>query len=242
MTYYGGFAYLYDQFMNDIPYEAWASYIDGIILKYVKNRKDTIVLDMACGTGNITMPLARLGYDMIAIDISTDMLAQAQSKINKESILFLHQDMRQLDLYGTVDAVVCACDGFNYILDEKELAAIFKRVKMFLSPGGVFVFDMNTAYKFQTLLGNKIFSAETAGAEYEWQNSFNPDTGINEYQIVFMPKGRTPFVEVHKQRAYPTQVVCDLLYEAGFIAVETRDSYNDNSPMDESIRIVYIAT
>ena len=241
MAHYGGFAYFYDQFMNDIPYEAWASYIDMVILRYVKKRENTLVLDLACGTGNITLPLARLGYDMIGVDISADMLAQAQAKMGMERILFLQQDMRELDLYGTVDAAVCACDGLNYILDEAELAAVFTRVKMFLNPGGVFVFDMNTEHKFRNFLGNRVFAATVDGAEYEWENRYNADTGVNEYHVVFMPGGGAPFEEVHRQRAYPSQIICNLLREAGFTSIEMRDGYSDNTPTDESIRIVYIA-
>ena len=241
MSHYGGFAYLYDQFMADIPYEKWAAYIDKVLRKHCTHHKP-IVLDMACGTGNITLQLAQMGYDMIGVDISADMLAQAQAKICKERILFLQQDMKELDLYGTIDAAVCTCDGLNYLLDEADLAAVFSRVKLFLNPGGVFIFDMNTEYKFQSFLGNKIFAANVSGAEYEWKNIYNADTGINEYQVIFIPENGEAFTEVHYQRAYPSQIICNLLREAGFNTIEMHDDYSDNSPKDTSIRVVYIAT
>ena len=240
MSHYGGFAYLYDQFMTDIPYARWAAYIDKVLQNHGINYK-SIVLDMACGTGNITLPLAQMGYDMIGVDISADMLSQAQGKINNERILFLQQDMRQLDLYGTVDAVVCACDGLNYLLNETELENVFSRVKMFLNSGGVFIFDMNTEYKFQTFLGNKVFAAKANGAEYEWSNNFNADTGINEYQVVFVPENGSPFTELHRQRAYPSQTICNLLSIAGFRTIEIHDDYSDAQPKAESIRVTYIA-
>ena len=232
---------MYDSLMADIPYEAWVAYIDKILMHRLGGkREDRIVLDLACGTGNITLPLAQLGYDMIGVDMSADMLAQAQAKAAGQ-VLFLAQDMRELDLYGTVDAAICACDGLNYILDETELGAVFKRVRMFLNPGGIFIFDMNTEYKFKEVLGGKSFIGAVEGASYEWDNHFDTETGINEYQVVFAGVGE-PFVEVHRQRAYPVDVVCDLLREAGFGAVDVRDGYSDDAPGDESIRVVFVAT
>ena len=242
MNVYGGFAYMYDLLMADIPYESWAAYIDSALLRHFNGKcQGRIVLDLACGTGNITLPLARLGYDMIGVDISTDMLAQAQAKLAGEPVLFLAQDMRRLDLYGTVDAAICTCDGLNYILEEAELAAVFKRVRMFLNPGGIFIFDMNTRYKFDKLLGGKSFTGEAGGASFVWDNHFDPATGINEYQVEFTPAAGQPFVEVHRQRAYPTDFVCELLQAAGFSTVAVRDGYSENAPGDDCSRVVFVA-
>ena len=242
MTSYNGFAYLYDSFMAGTPYTEWVAYIDNILVRHLsQNRKNHIVLDLACGTGNITIPLAQMGYDMIGVDKSVDMLAQAQAKATGHKILFLAQDMRELDLYGTVDAAICVCDGINYILSEAELVAIFKRVRMFLNPGGVFIFDMNTEYKFKEVLGGKIFTAKVDDAEYEWDNHFDSDTGVNEYRVTFMSTTGESFVEVHHQRAYPIDVICDLLRSAGFESVDMRNGYGDDAPGRESIRVVYVA-
>ena len=116
---YKGFARMYDALMADAPYDIWAAYIDGVLKKHLKraNEAQPIVLDLACGTGNMTLRLAKMGYDMIGVDASEDMLAEAQRKAYEEgqSILFLAQDMQKLDLYGTVDAVASVCDGLNYI-------------------------------------------------------------------------------------------------------------------------------
>ena len=238
MTTYSGFAYMYDQLMKDIPYEAWASYIDDTLVHHLgENRQGRIVVDMACGTGNITLTLAKLGYDMIGIDMSTDMLSQAQAKTAGENILYLAQDMRELDLYGTVDAVICTCDGLNYILDEGELRAIFAKVKMFLNPGGVFIFDMNTEYKLQEVLGGKCFTAKGV----EWDNHYDPATQINKYHVVFTPEGESPFEEVHYQRAYAHDMVCDLLRGVGFATVKTYDSYSHDPISPNTIRHVFIA-
>jgi len=242
MKTYGGFAYLYDLLMNDIPYSAWADYIGDALKRHLGEcPQNHIVVDVACGTGNITIPLAQMGYDMIGVDISTDMLAQAQAKVKDEKILFLAQDMRELDLYGTVDAVVCTCDSLNYILDEGELEAIFSRIKMFLNPGGVFIFDMNTEYKYTKLLGNKTFTAKANDISYEWNNHFDPYTGINQYHVIFMTGDGKPFEEIHYQRAYPVDFVCDLLQKAGFRYVDAFDGYTVMPPMDESIRALFLA-
>jgi len=242
MTCYGGFAYLYDLLMADIPYGEWAAYIDNKLMQHFEGKREgCIVLDMACGTGNITLPLAKMGYDMIGVDISTDMLAQAQAKATGEQVLFLAQDMRKLDLYGTVDAVICTCDGLNYLLDEAELGAVFKKLRMFLNQGGIFIFDMNTEYKFKEKLGGNCFVGETEGASFLWDNQFDPSTGINEYRVEFTPNGEEPFLEVHHQRAYPVDVVCKLLHMAGFDTVDIYDGYSDDSPGDECLRVVFIA-
>ncbi|MCL2527426.1 MAG: class I SAM-dependent methyltransferase [Defluviitaleaceae bacterium] len=248
MSNYNGFAYVYDLLMKDVPYPAWASYIDRVITQHLgDNRKGKIVLDMACGTGNITFPLAKMGYDMIGIDISTDMLSQALAKKEDEEILFLAQDMLNLDLYGTIDAAVCACDGLNYILEIPQLEEVFKRVKMFLNPGGVFIFDINTEYKFENILGQQSFysdntddNTDNEGTAYEWNNSFDKDTGINTYHVHFMPKGSDPFIEIHHQRAYPADVICGLLQNAGFKSIEKRDGYTDALPDDKTSRITFI--
>ena len=242
MACYSGFAYLYDLLMHDVPYENWVSYIDQVLTKHLgEDRQSRIVLDMACGTGNITIPLAQLGYDMIGVDVSVDMLAQAQAKVDGQRILFLAQDMRDLDLYGTVDAAICACDGFNYILDAAQLGDVFKRVRMFLNDGGVFIFDMNTEYKFKQVLGSKCFVGEADGVSYEWENSFNAETGINEYHVTFAPGGDEPFEEVHYQRAYAVDMVLDLLKTAGFSTVEVFDGYSEAGLNEKSDRAVFIA-
>jgi len=242
MTCYGGFAYLYDVLMKDIPYQAWADYIGEVLKQHLgEEPQNRIVVDLACGTGNITFPLAQMGYDMIGVDMSPDMLAQAQAKIINEKILFLAQDMRALDLYGTVDAVVCACDSLNYILYEAELETVFKRIKMFLNSGGVLIFDMNTRYKYEEILGGKSFTAKTESASYVWDNDFSKETGINKYHVAFTPKGSNPFEEIHYQRAYPQMLIEKLLQKAGFTMINVFDGYTNVPPGDKCPRKVYVA-
>jgi SAM-dependent methyltransferase len=246
MDSYRGFAAVYDLFMEkDIPYHIWAGFIDKILRDVlpVTNRKP-VVLDLACGTGNITLRLARRGYDMIGVDASEDMLTQAQAKafIQRQRVLWLAQDIRALDLYGTVDAALCTCDGLNYILEPDELREVFGRVRLFLNPGGVFIFDVNTEYKYKEILGSKSFGDEAGGAKYIWNNTYDPVTQINEYRLRFYIKGDNPatFDEVHRQRAYNLGSLTHWLMDAGFHSIQIRDGYSDAPPRADGKRAVFI--
>jgi len=243
MLLYNGFAYLYDSLMTNIPYHIWADYIDNVLVSHLgANRANNIILDMACGTGNITIPLAKLGYDMIGVDISVDMLAQAQAKLDRERVLFLAQDMRKLDLYGTINAAICTCDSLNYILNETDLETVFRRVKMFLNPGGTFIFDMKTEYTFKEILGKNTFIAEAGDVSYEWNNHFDQKTGINEYRVKFMQSTNESFIEVHHQKAYEVETVHDLLKTTGFATVSINDGYSADMYTSKSMRVVFVAS
>lgn len=238
---YIGFASMYDELMENIPYQAWGGYIKNIL----HNHEAKLVLDMACGTGTITTMLAQAGFDMIGVDSSIDMLNEAQQKMYDagQNILFLAQDMRALDLYGTIDAAISVCDGLNYILEAGELEDIFKKVKLFLNPGGLFIFDMVTEYKFTEILGQKSFEASTKdGGGYEMDNNYNPHTKINQYRILFKdPILGEEFLEVHEQRAYAMEEIVQLLQVAGFADVKAFHEYTDTPPRADSVRITYIA-
>jgi ubiquinone/menaquinone biosynthesis C-methylase UbiE len=254
MDNYFRFATIYDLFMlKEIPYDTWAAYIADIIKETVvaavadtavanaHAAEPPVVLDLACGTGNITLRLATLGFDMIGVDASEDMLAQAQSKAAEQNlrILWLAQDMRELDLYGTVDAAVCTCDGLNYILTVDELKEVFRRVRLFLHPRGVFIFDMNTVFKFKEILGNGAFADVADGAEYQWDNHYDPLTGINTYRVTFQTRDDI-FMELHRQRAYDPAEVCNWLLESGFSSVAMRDNYSDMPPSAAATRVTFI--
>ena len=148
MDAYTSFARVYDTFMDNIPYEEWAVYLTGLLNEYGVN--DGLVLDLGCGTGNMTELLAKEGYDMIGVDNAEEMLEIAMEKREKSGhdILYLLQDMREFELYGTVRAVVSVCDSVNYIDEEEDLTEVFRLVNNYLDPGGVFIFDFNTLYKY----------------------------------------------------------------------------------------------
>ena len=154
MDAYTSFARVYDAFMDNIPYEEWGRYIRSLLEEY--GVRERLVLDLGCGTGSMTEVLAGYGYDMIGVDLSADMLEIAMEKRQQSGhdILYLQQDMRSFELYGTVAAVVCVCDSMNYILEEEDLTEVFRLVNNYLDPGGIFVFDLNTVYKYEELLGD----------------------------------------------------------------------------------------
>ena len=165
---YENLAGCYDQFTRDVDYVRWADYLERHFARSALPIHT--VLDLACGTGSLTLELARRGYEMIGVDLSPDMLAQAAEKNrDAEGIapIFLCQSMDQLDLYGTIDACVCCLDSINYVTDPKKLRRAFQRVHLFLMPGGLFLFDINTPDKLRGLDGG-MFIDETDDAYCVW--------------------------------------------------------------------------
>ena len=167
MEAYGDFAYVYDEFMDNTPYEQWCKYLCESINKYgvskpnqnsedVLESEKNLVVDLGCGTGTLTQMLYKLGYDMIGVDNSGEMLNVAMEKRDREGdeILYLLQDMRELELYSTVGTIISVCDSVNYILDEDELLGVFRLVNNYLYPGGLFIFDFNTVYKYEEVIGD----------------------------------------------------------------------------------------
>ena len=258
MGIYQGFAELYDALMFDAPYDEWALWIDKRINEKLlqcgqsdepdapnSSASGRIIVDLGCGTGSISVRLAQMGHSVIGVDSSADMLGIAYEKAVSygKNILFVNQDMRQLDLYGTAHAFVSVCDVMNYILDEESLQKVFERVHLFLEPGGVLIFDMNTLYKYRDKMGSRIISGSGLGGEsYVWKNKFCDKTMINEYNVTFHSGiSNAVFTEKHLQRAYESSVVEDLLKHAGFHSIEARCGYSDKPLRNESIRAVFIA-
>lgn len=183
MQAYSSFAQVYDTFMDNIPYGQWCEYLTGLLREY--GVKDGLVLDLGCGTGNMTRLLADAGFDMIAVDNSEEMLMIARDKAMEASsdILYLLQDMRSFELYGTVGAVVSICDSMNYITDPKDLCQVFRLVNNYLDPGGVFIFDMNTLYKYREQLGDRTIAENRENCSFIWDNYFYEQEKINEYEL-----------------------------------------------------------
>ena len=181
---YNDFAAVYDK-LQDADYDGFVDYYERIFKKFGKEPK--LVLDLACGTGNITIPMAKRGYDMIGLDLSCEMLNIARDKATAEGldILFLNQDMPEMELYGTVDAIVCALDGLNYITDPEDLKQVFKLVKNYLNPDGIMIFDINSEYKLREILGGNTFVNEEQGVYYVWQSEFDEESGICDFELNF---------------------------------------------------------
>ncbi|MCI8750550.1 MAG: class I SAM-dependent methyltransferase [Lachnospiraceae bacterium] len=241
---YSGFAYVYDSFMDNIPYKDWYNYIHGILLDY--NIKDGIITELACGTGTISALLAEGGYDVTGVDISSEMLEVARSKC-PDSVLLLQQDIRGLDLYGSSAAMVCVCDGMNYLLNEDSLYKTLCRVRMFLDHGGIFIFDMKTRYFYENVLGSRVIAENREDSSLIWENEFHNGTDINEYLITvynLVDKENDLFErfdELHMQRAYPVEKVKELINKAGLETAAVYNAFTKEEPSGTSERIYFVA-
>lgn len=242
MDSYTGFAEFYDLFMDNIPYEEWSNYLISLLKEY--NVNDGIVLDMGCGTGNITEFLARAGYDMIGIDNSEDMLMEAMNKRYDSGldILYLCQDMRDFELYGTVAAAVSICDSMNYIIDYNDLVKVFSLVNNYLDPNGLFIFDLNTIHKYETM-GDCTIAENRETGSFIWENSYFPDKNLNQYDLTIFAKDEderyTKFEETHIQRGYTLDEIKSALTEAGLIFIDSYSAFSKN-PVSENDERIYI--
>ena len=247
MESYGRFAGVYDVFMDNVNYREWADYIietlaqDGI--------RDGLVLELGCGTGTVTEMLADSGYDMIGIDNSEEMLAEAMEKRAESGhdILYLLQDMREFELYGTVRAVISVCDSVNYITEPEELQEVFRLVNNYLDPKGVFIFDFNTRYKYEEILGDRTIAENREECSFIWDNYYYEDEKINEYDLsLFIETDKDSglyrkYEETHYQRAYTLEEMKELIRKSGLEFVTAYDAFSKNAPMDTSERIYVIA-
>ncbi len=247
MQAYTNFAKVYDIFMDNIPYEEWAEYLDEILKEY--HIPNNMVLELGCGTGNMTELLADKGYDMIGVDNSEIMLEIAMEKRLKSGhdILYLLQDMQAFELYGTVGGIVSVCDSINYVTDERELKEVFSLVNNYLDPRGIFVFDFNTEYKYRELLGDRVIAEEREECSFIWDNYYNPEDKMNEYQLTLFVQNEDDkdlyrrYQEVHYQRAYTLEKIKTLIEKAGLRYVAAYDAYTKKAPMYTSGRICVIA-
>ena len=239
---YSGFAEVYDSFMDNVPYEEWCGGICDILKEH--GITSGIVLDLGCGTGRMTRLLRDRGFDMIGVDVSWEMLDMARSK-DSEGILYLEQDMREFELYGTVVAVVCVCDCINYILSEDELLKVFSLVNNYLDPGGIFIFDMNTVYKYREILGDCTICENREHESFIWENFFIEDEMINEYDLtLFVERESGLFAkmeEVHTQRAYEPDTVTRLIEKSGLKLLNILGEDMRSGPGSEDERIYFVA-
>ena len=242
---YTGFAEVYDLFMDNVPYDDWCRYLEGLLRD--SGIRDGLVLDLGCGTGNITERLAKAGYDMIGVDASEDMLSCALKKRDSSGsdILYLQQDMRSFELYGTVWAVVSLCDSMNYILDYGDLVKVFRLVNNYLDPGGVFIFDMNTIYKYREVLGEQTIAENREDCAFIWDNYYYGQERVNEYDLNIFVREQNglyrKYREIHYQKGYEPQQVCALLEEAGLKVRAVYDAFTRNAPRPDSQRLYFIA-
>lgn len=275
---YADFARIYDELMDETPYEEWCGTIVRLIEEYGVSRpvrragtdgsapleaeispdaeecrekllasERDLVVDLGCGTGALTELLYQKGYDMIGVDNAPEMLEIAMEKREQSGsdILYLQQDMRELELYSTVGAIVSVCDSVNYILEEDELLEVFRRVNNYLYPGGLFLFDFNTDYKYREVIGNGTIAENREDCSFIWENYYDDESALNEYDITFFVQEDGElfrrFTETHIQRGYEAGRMKELLEAAGLEVLSVRDADTHGAVTDTSERIFIAA-
>ena len=245
MTAYGALAGVYDALTGDVGYERRADYLEKL---FQKSRIPVrTVLDLACGTGAMTALLTERGYELIAVDASPDMLAAAREKaagLRGEPPVFLNQSMPELDLYGTVDAAVCCLDSLNYLTSPREVQRPFQRLRLFIAPGGLLVFDINSAAKLAALDG-QVFLDETEDVYCVWRTEFDRRSRCCRYWVDLFTRQADGawrrHGEEHRQRAYEVEELRAWLLEAGFNRVRTYGDCRMSGPREGEQRIFFSA-
>lgn len=248
-TTYSKFALVYDNLMDNIPYDEWTSYLKKLLDDY--DIKEGIIAELGCGTGNITERLAEYGYDMIGIDNSPEMLDIAMQKgaANKSSSLYLCQDMREFELYGTVRAVISLCDSINYITDKDDLVTIMRLVNNYLDPGGLFIFDFNTLHYYRDVVADNTIAEDRDDISFIWDNYFDEDTNINELALSLFVKDKESesddiykkYSELHLQKAYTLDEIKEAIAASGLEFITAFNAFTSDTPDEDSERIYIIA-
>lgn len=232
---YNNFANGYYNIMKNIPRSDYFNYYKKIFERH--NITPELILDLGCGTGDITYLFAEAGYDMIGIDLSEDMLNIAKKENSHKNILYLNQDMREFELYGTVDVIYSSLDCINYITNKNDLKKVFKLCNNYLNPDGLFIFDINTEYKFKNILNNNSFVYDTGNEYLVWQSEYDNKSKICTFFLDMFYKNSSTyerFYEEQEERAYSVDDLVIMLKKAGFNVTGIYDNlkfikYKENS-------------
>lgn len=240
---YKDFANYYDRLMRDVDYGQWAEYI---IKLFERNKlKPCLIADLGCGTGSFCLEMAHRGYEMIGIDISAEMLSCARQKAldADADILFLNQDMTSFELYGTVDAITCLMDSINYITYKNDLKRLFKLAANYLNPEGLFIFDVNSPYKFENILSSNVFCETDKEASYIWQNCYDKSSRLCRFDLSFFVREGEyyrRFDEVHVERCYEKEELVALLSSAGLEPCAVYGEFSFRNPSEKSERLFFV--
>lgn len=239
---YGRFAAVYDRLMADVDRGAWADYILGLLPP-----GKLAIADAACGTGALTLSLAKAGHALTGLDASEEMLAIAgeKARLARLAIPFVRQRMEELSLHRKVDAIVSACDGVNYLASRGTADAFFRAARENLRPGGLLLFDISSRYKFSKILANNTFAQDEESAAYIWKNEYDEASRLIRMDVTFferMGDGRYErFSETHVQRAYSQRELTNALARAGFCDIRVYEAFTRDEPRKESERLQYVA-
>lgn len=242
---YGVFAEFYDRLTTDVAYGSWADYLLSLFEKHGRGRPETL-LDLACGSGSLSLELASRGVDVIGVDGSEDMLSLAMAKAARGDLelMFLEQDMRELDLFGAVSGAVCLLDSLNHITNTAGLAEVFRRLGLFIEPGGLLVFDANTPYKHREILGDNAFVFEEEDFLCVWRNRFIGRTCEVEMTLDFFVEEGGLYermTDVVRERAYSLSTWERLLKEADFELLAVYGERTEEPPTEDCQRWVLVA-
>lgn len=245
MGNYNNFSHFYDILTYDVDYKGRGEYLLKIFEKW--DKKPTLMLDFACGTGNFSVQFAKQGIDVIGVDSSEGMLAVAMDKNKglKNRVLYLNQCGSELDLYGTVDGAVCCLDSLNHITDKNELQKTISKISLFLEPGRLFVFDMNTPYKHKEVLGGSSYRMKKRGVECIWSNTLLEDGVTIEIELSFTYKTglfkKEVVTEIIKEKAYTAEEITQMLEQAGLKLEAVYGENTFDEPTENSQRNIYVA-
>lgn len=243
MNCYNDFAYIYDYLISkDVDYDLWSNKILDICRKYNINVLD--YLDIGCGTGNLTEKIAPVFRNVWCIDLSSNMLSEAEQKFRNKSLKarFICQNMIEMNLNRRFDLITCCLDSTNYILNEEDLMKYFKAVYNHLKTNGIFIFDLNSYYKLTEILGNNMYDYDDEKITYIWDNNLENEI-VDMYLIFFVKQSKElyrRFDEHHRERAYRCRNIENMLLKCGFDVLEKMNDYTDKSITNDSTRIVYV--
>ena len=240
---------VYDYFNGDVDYVAWADFIERIIAREYTAGKPELVLDLGCGTGSMTIEMARRGYDMTGVDYSCEMLDRARERAASEGIegdiLWLMQDMREFELYGTVDVALCCLDGINHLTSVKDLDKTLDLVHNYLIPNGLFIFDINGKAKFENVYADRSYVFEDDGAMCVWQNYYNRKSSTCDFYITMFSEdedGRYKREdEVQRERMYTLTSIKRALARNSMEFVGAYSDFDFTAASDKSERIYIVA-
>jgi SAM-dependent methyltransferase len=266
MEAYTDFAAVYDNFMDETPYDVWGDFIAELIEKYGVSKKKresedaleqerNLIVELGCGTGSFTIEMAKKGFDIIGTDLSFEMLDIARKKAVESGldIMFLQQDMRELDLYCTAGTIVSVCDSINYLTEDGDVLETFRLVNNFLYPKGIFIFDFNTLHKYRDVIGDTTIAENREDCSFIWENYYDEDEHINEYDLTIFVKttdtdvtsSEEPlfrrFYETHYQKGYTLEEMKSFVSQAGLEFITAIDADTHEDPDDNSERIYVVA-
>jgi len=243
MSSYEVFANFYDELTGNVEYEKRAEYFRTLLCAY--GQKNGLLLDLACGTGSLMLQMVAFGYDVIGVDSSPDMLSVARQKAAEaeQEPLLLCQKMQTLDLYGTIDAAVCALDSINHLTQPKDVKETFKRVSLFLNPGGIFIFDVNTLFKHKKILANNVFVYDFEDLYCVWQNRLDEKSYTVDITLDFFEEEDGVYyrsTETFAERAYSLEKLSVWLKDAGLEIINIFEELTQTPPKEDTQRAVFV--